>query len=272
MRLTLAPRHGGAIRELNWSGLDLLRPTPPGGGDDPFDLACFPMVPYANRIPNGFFRFGGHEVRLQRNWSGDPHPLHGQGWRAPWSVVSASESTATLGFEGGADEWPWRYRCEQRFELLRDELSVELSIKNLSAEPMPAMLGLHPYFTDLAHAQLEASLPRVWQTDDAALAIEETPVPAAWRFQPARALQGLPLDHCFSGWDGGAVVRWPQLTLRLRAPECRFLHIYTPPGKSFFCVEPQSDAPGALGREGQARILAPGERFAIHVHLIAGML
>jgi len=269
IKLILAPRQGGAIRELKWGNQDVLRPTPAEAGDDPFELACFPMVPYVNRIAHGRFNFGGHEVSLRPNWSADPHPLHGQGWRAPWSVVSASLSSARLAFEGGGDEWPWRYRCEQSFELLDDGLLIELSVESLSSEPMPAMLGFHPYFHDAVHAQLEAPLPRVWLTDATALPLEEARTPAAWGFEPARAVTGIALDHCFSGWSGTAVLRWPSLRLKLHAPECSFLHIYAPADKDFFCVEPQSAAAGALGRQGEARIVAPGERFAIRVHLAA---
>jgi aldose 1-epimerase len=270
MRIVLSPKQGGGIRELAWQGQPLLRPTPADAGDDPFDLACFPMVPYANRIAHGAFHFGRHDVRVKPQWSGTPHPLHGQGWRRAWSVVSTSTSSAKLGFDGGGDEWPWRYRCEQSFELTADEVAIELSIKNLSDEPMPAVLGLHPYFPAATQARLEASLPRVWLTDETALPLDETRTPEAWRFEPGRAVRDVPLDHCFSGWNGAAVLRWPHRSIRMSAPDCCFLHVYVPAAQDFFCIEPQSAAAGALGREGEARTLGPGERFAIHVHWAAG--
>jgi aldose 1-epimerase len=269
-RLTLDPRRGGAVRDLSWRGQDILRPTPAGRGDDPFDMACFPMVPFANRVARGRFSFGGHDVQLERNWSEDPHPLHGHGWRSPWSVAVESASNATLRFEGGGGEWPWRYRCEQWFQLLQNGVGIELSIENLSAEPMPALLGLHPYFPDSQRARLEANLPRVWLTDPEALPLEESATPSAWSFDPARAVEAVALDNCFSGWDGVASLRWPDRTVTIRATRCSFLHVYAPAGKDFFCVEPQSAAPGALGRDGEASILEPGDRFAIRVHISAG--
>ena len=55
-------------------------------------------------------------------------------------------------FEGGADEWPWRYRAEQQFQLNPSALTVSLSIENLAQSPMPAMLGLHPYFGEPGRA------------------------------------------------------------------------------------------------------------------------
>lgn len=269
MRLTLAARAGGSIRELTWRGEHVLRPAPADESDDPFAMACFPMVPFANRIARGCFSFDGQTVRIPPNWSADPHPLHGQGWRAAWTVAAASASTATLTFEGGGDEWPWRYRCEQRFELAHGALSLELSIENLSGRAMPAMLGLHPYFPDAARAELRARLPRVWRTDGNALPLEETATPPEWRFDTPRALRSVTLDHCLSGWNGAALLSWPDRFVTLHAAHCGHLHVYTPAGRDFFCVEPQSAAPGALGR-GDATVVSPGERFAITVSFAPG--
>lgn len=270
-RLTLDPRRGGVIRELSWRGHHILRPTPVDAGDDPLQTACFPMAPYVNRVAHGRFGFGGHRVQLQRNWSEDPHPLHGQGWRASWAVTAASKANATLHFEGGADEWPWRYRCEQRFQLLAETVSIELSIQNKAAEPMPAMLGLHPYFPDAGRAQLHAQLPRVWMTDAQALPTEETRTPTAWNFDPARAVSAVALDHGFAGWNGVALLSWPDRTVTLRAPDCRFLHVYTPAGRDFFCIEPQTAPPGALGRDPtEASIVAPGGRLSMRLHFTIG--
>ncbi len=271
MRMVLDPLRGGAIRELSWRGRPLLRPTSVELGTDPFDNACFPMVPYVNRVAQGCFVFDGRSVRLARNWSRDPHPLHGQGWRVPWSVVSSSETAATLRFEGGGNDWPWKYVCEQRCQLLADGLLVELSVANAADSPMPAMLGLHPYFPDAAHARLGARLPRVWLTDAAVLPVREVPTPAKWAFDPARDVATTPLDHTFSGWDGTAMLRWPDRTLAISASGCGFLHVYSPAGRDYFCVEPQSAPPGALGRDaGEAATVNPGERLSIRVRFEAG--
>jgi aldose 1-epimerase len=189
----------------------------------------------------------------------------------PWTVTAAAKSNATLHFEGGADEWPWRYSCEQRFQLQQETLSIELSIRNLSDEPMPAMLGLHPYFPDAPHAQLQAQLPRVWLTDHGALPTRESETPSGWNFDPGRAVTAVALDHGFTDWNGVAFLRWPQYTVTVRAPDCRFLHVYAPVGRGFFCIEPQTAPPGALSRTPfEASIVAPGGRLAMRVHFSVG--
>jgi aldose 1-epimerase len=271
MRMVLDPLRGGAIRELSWRGRALLRPTPAALGDDPFDTACFPMVPYVNRVARGYFRYDGRSVCLQRNWSRDPHPLHGQGWRAPWSVVTSSDSEATLRFEGGGDDWPWKYVCEERCQLLADGLLVELTVKNLDDSSMPAMLGLHPYFPDSRHATLGARLPSVWLTDAEVLPLREVPTPAQWAFEPARNIAEQPLDNCFGGWDGVATLSWPDRSVSIHASGCKYLHVYSPSGSDFFCVEPQSSPPGALEREaGKVADVGPGKQVSIRVRFQAG--
>ena len=69
-QLTLDPWRGGAIRDFSWRGQDIFRPTPADAGDDPFDVACFPMVPYANRVANGRFNFAGRAVQLETKLAG----------------------------------------------------------------------------------------------------------------------------------------------------------------------------------------------------------
>jgi aldose 1-epimerase len=268
-QLTLDAARGGAILEFSWRDRPIFRPTPRGAGTDPFALACFPMVPYANRIAQGRFNFGARAVHLRRNWGEDPHPLHGQGWRLPWQVFAATASNASLAFEGGADEWPWHYLAKQHLQVTHGALSIKLSIENLAMSPMPVMLGLHPYFCNPVQARLQANTPRVWFTDNASLPTEEVDTPPDWSFHRARGISEVPLDHCFTHWNGAAVIRWPDLAVDIRATSCRYLHVYAPSGEDFFCVEPLSAAAGALNRN-EAAVVPPGERFAIQVSFAVG--
>jgi aldose 1-epimerase len=270
-QLLLDAQRGGAIREFSCGGRHVLRPTSITGASGPMDMACFPMVPYVNRIAAGRFQFGGRQVQLAQNWTQDPHPLHGEGWRSAWTVKELSAGAARLQFEGGGDEWPWRYRAEQRFTLEPNGLAIELSAENLGTEPMPVMLGLHPYFYNASRTRLRARLPRLWRTDQAALPLEEMATPADWGFEPARPVTDLPLDHCFAGWDGVATLSSAEQTIGLQAGNCSYLHIYVPAGRDFFCLEPLSAAAGALGRGGaEVQVVPPGERRAISLRITAG--
>ncbi len=270
-RVTLDAAHGGGVREFVWRGLNIFRPATTSAATDPFSLGCFPLIPYANRIANGRFTFDGREVSLRRNWDRDPHPLHGQGWLKPWSIKQDSATQATMELIAGGDEWPWPYRALQEFALLADALEIRLSVQNLSGSTMPGMLGLHPYFPQPATALVQARARTVWLTDAQSLPVQEVLAPQDWSFDRPRAASRIGLDHCFDHWDGIAVVRWPDRILKISAPGCPALHVYTPQGVDFFCLEPQTAEVGALNR-GSAAVasLAPGERLEMSVSFSVG--
>ena len=275
LTLELLPDLGAAVATLRYQGRDVLRPTPPGA-DDPFDTAAFALAPFANRIADGHFRVGNREVKIPCNAPGQAHPLHGHAWRKPWRVESATTDRAVLIFEHPADSWPWRYTVTQTLALRGDSLEVTLAIENQDATPMPVGLGWHPYFRKGPGAQLKTHVEGVWLTDEEFLPVR---LAHGTRFGQWGRGDGLTrpelIDHCHTGWPGVAEIVLPEQRLRLALTASRalhWLHIYSPPGKDFFCVEPVSQMPNAVNRSappamtGQ-RLLAPAERFDARVTL-----
>jgi aldose 1-epimerase len=83
----------------------------------------------------------------------------------------------------------------------------------------------------------------------------------------------VPLDHCSAGWNASAGVVWPDRRVDIRASNCRYLHIYAPSGREFFCLEPQSAPDGALNRNrNEATIVQTGERFEMQVSFEVGVI
>ena len=143
--------------------------------------------------------------------AGDPSPLHGQGWLSPWAVERVGERAATLSFQHSAGEWPWVYEARQEFALDERGLSVTLSCRNLSDEPMPCGLGQHPYFGCGSETVLDTRVSHVWTIDEHVLPVEK--VPAEGRFDlRRRRVCGQDLDHGFDNWGGLAWMNdpsWP---------------------------------------------------------------
>lgn len=252
LRLELAPALGGAVTGFTHDGVDLLRPTP-AGISEVLETASFPLVPYANRIADGRVAFGGRTARLKPNAAGQAHPLHGDGWRGEWIVETAEVASATLAFAPQASDWPWPYAARQAFRLDDTGLTVVLSVTNTGAEPAPVGLGFHPYFPNAGHAWLQARTDGVWLIGDDVLPVrhvEGSPF-ADWS-SGAEVTTGSFVDHCHTGWDGEARIGLASggPALRLTAsPELGFLHIYAPPGRDFFCVEPVSHRPDAINAD-----------------------
>ncbi|HET8728942.1 MAG TPA: aldose 1-epimerase [Alphaproteobacteria bacterium] len=249
LRLIVDPNHGGVIRRFTLSAesgapVELMRPMPEGS-TDPLESACFPLVPFSNRIGFARFRFDHRDIEMTPNFRPEPHFIHGHGWDTRWDVISAAADRCTIGFRHPGGEWPWAYLATQDFLLTGTALSVRLTLTNLDARPMPAGLGLHPYFPKRPGAGLSAKLDHVWINDDAKLPVERVPLHRG----PAPSLETADLDNCFGGWDGAARLHWPlrALTLNIEAdPLFGHLVIYVPSGEDHFCVEPVSNANDAF--------------------------
>lgn len=254
----LAPEAGGSIARFVVLGDgskagDALRPATEaalasGTGKD---SACYPLVPFSNRIANGRLLYGDEQIDVPLNWPGVRHPMHGDGWARAWAVAGHDARSAELVYKhDGRSGWPFRYRARQTFVLDETGLVAGMSIENLEDRDVPAGLGLHPYFPCDAETELTCRLHGVWETDAEVLPLNHVPVPPAWDFSQGRRVEGLGLDHCFDGWDGRATIAWPRrgMRLELSATEAfRHLVIYVPDGQTFFCVEPVSHANGAVG-------------------------
>lgn len=253
----LAPASGGAIARFAFDGADLLRPMAAVdiASGEGTHASAYPLVPFSNRIKDGRLVFGAETFHLKRNWPGVSHPMHGDGWSHSWQVVRADAQSAEIAYEhapAGADGgWPFRYRARQTYRLEADRLTVTMSIDNLEDRPVPAGLGLHPFFVREADTELQCRAEAVWRTDAEVLPIARIVVPPAYDFSRSRNVNEVTLDNGFDGWDGRATIRWPgrKLLLHLEAsPTFRHAVIYVPPDRPYFCVEPVSHANGRVGR------------------------
>jgi aldose 1-epimerase len=277
-RALIAPSVGGALAAFECAGVPILRPTPDRAFADGTvrEFACYPLVPYSNRIAHAVLHWNGASHALPRYIREQSHAIHGNAWQRPWSVVERSDRHATLELVHSptvahGDEWPFAYRAEQRFDLSTDQLDLRLEIRNDDAQTVPVGLGWHPFFERTADTELEFCAGGVWLTDETLLPIGHAPVPAEWDFCASRTIGGAAIDNCFSGWRPPARVRWPsrRRSVEIAAREaCDHLVVYVPPERDFLAIEPVTHMTDAFNREARGiggtgtRTLAPGEAFS----------
>lgn len=278
LRLDLAPDIGGAIAcfrtEGPGGGRDWMRPMPAGAvaARDVGGASCFPLFPFSNRIRDRAFAFEGAAVRMEHPF---PDAEHGHGWLSPWHVERAAADHATLTFARPATpDWPFAYRARQDFVLTATGLEVRIAIANTGGRRMPAGLGLHPYFPRTPAATLRAQADGLWETDTRVLPTRLVAPEPPRDPRAGLAVDQVPLDNCFAGWDGRAEIAWPEtgdgLEMTAEGP-LGFLVVYTPPGEDFFCAEPVSNATDAFnlaaaGHTGTGMlILEPGRSASARV-------
>jgi aldose 1-epimerase len=274
-RLEVAPALGGTIlaywSETTAGRVDWLTPraTTPMTGYEALGLGSFPLVPYSNRIRDGRFSFGGHDV-VEPLRAGTAISIHGHGRSSAWQVVEAQADRLRIAYEHPPGGWPWRYRAHQEFRLSEDRLEVTIGLENRSGEEMPAGLGHHPYFPLSPEARVTAAIGAIWWPETPLLPTERRPPPPEMDPNRGVFVGRVHVDHLFAGWDGRAVIEWPDRGRRLVLTGDRnfgSLVVFSPPEKDFFCVEPVSHcvdafnlAPAGIPDTGM-RVLKPGDAW-----------
>ncbi len=271
--LDLLPELGGSIGRLAVGGVDILRPAP-AGTTDVLETACFPLLPFANRIAQGRFAFDGETVRLKPNFGDHPHVLHGQGWQNPWRVETSQADGALLSYDHAAGDWPWAYRAEQAIRLTPDALDIALRLENRSGRAMPASVGFHPYFRRTARTVLRTEAGGVWLSDATMIPTGTAPPGHFLDLAAGARIDAAPfIDNCYFDWPGRAVVEFrdvPATVLLTASAELGFLHLFVPRDTDYFCVEPVSAMPDAFNRGASmsgTRVIAPDESLAVSVAL-----
>jgi aldose 1-epimerase len=264
------PEAGARLHRLRAFGTDLLRtPDDPATHlHDPFFWGAYVMAPWCNRILAGRSEIGGQTLDLQPNFP-DGSAIHGQVSQVPWAL----ESDGTLSVSGGGDGWPWTYRVTQRVAIEPSQLVVELALTNLSANPMPAGLGLHPWFRRPVEVRINAGRVLPSNTDPSG---RFTDVTGSFDLRTL----GLMPNDLDATWlpdrDPAVELYWPEVgvsaLLRARTQRSPCIVAASPSGLDAIAVEPQTHAPYGLRRleSGEAHglnWLAPGDTLQLDVGL-----
>jgi aldose 1-epimerase len=269
----LLPEIGARLHRLRVFGQDLLR-TPDDPTlhlRDPFGWGAYVMAPWCNRIATTPTRIDGNLVALVPNFA-DGSAIHGRVYATPWQELE----DGTLHVHDGGDGWPWEYKATLRIAIAGMVLVIEQSLTNLAATPMPAGLGLHPWFNRPIEVRIDAAQVLPSNVDPAATA---EPVSGSLDL---REMGPMPddLDAAWLGIGDPAVeLRWPTLgvaaSLRGRSDTGLCIVAASPRGVDAIAIEPQTHAPHGLRRflDGEPAglvPLAPGATVRLTTELAFG--
>lgn len=279
LRLDVLPAAGGGLLAFDalihgqWQAV-MRRGTVDAALREPNALACYPLVPWSNRIGKGRFTFNGREITVPRTRPDEACPIHGHGWLRPWQVVKQTGASATLAFEY-EDAPPFHYEALMHYALEDASLDVSLAVRNLG-ETLPFGLGLHPFFARMPDVRLFAPAQRMWNAAPDHLPLHRQALlpPADYR-KPTSLPACREINHSFEGWNGLATIEWPerQLSLELLADTTRYV-LYTPVEADFFCFEPVDHTINAHNLPGHPlahglQTLGPGQRLQRHYRFTA---
>ncbi|MHA4867245.1 aldose 1-epimerase [Duganella sp. PWIR1] len=258
--VTVLPACGAALAGWWWRDKPMLFA---GHGQGPQAMACFPMVPYVNRIAHG--RLPGENPLPPH--PGEHHSLHGVGWRRAWQVRERNAAHAVLVLRHRADpDWPFDFDAVLTIALGENWLMQTLAVTNSGTRTMPTGLGFHPFFPADRQTVLDTGWSGVWGVSADHLPTEFGPTPASGAIE----VGSWHVNNCYTGWTGQALLSYPDYGMIIGAnPVCSALQCYRPgEGSGFVALEPVSHIPNAhqLREAGVVdtglRDLAPGQNLA----------
>ena len=274
LSVCVMPGVGGGISRFDWREgtrvFPLMRPcastSQASAGDvDPNQLACYPLLPWSNRVAHGGFFYGGRWIALPRNRADDAYPIHGSAWQCRWQVVRHETHEVELALQVLEPD-SYAYRATLIYRLHEDALRVEMKVTNAGCFPLPFGMGLHPFFPRNRETRIVAPAEAVWANDGIdPLPTMRQAVPQCWDFSQDVEVPAGAVNHAFVGWTGRAVIEWPDAAIRLHmAAEVDAYVLYVPAGRDFFCFEPADHPINAMHLAGGAVAngmteLAPGE-------------
>jgi aldose 1-epimerase len=274
-KVQIVPQMGAGLAGLWAHNLPVLRPWSGRETDGPFALACNLLVPFSNRISGGF-SFDGQHHAMTPNLSGEPYPIHGDGFRRAWALRDCSPTHADLVLQDGAIG-PFLYTAQVHYSLTADSLETRLSVTNEGSSRLPFGLGLHPWFPRDAATRLRFAANGHWP---------ETPDHLPATLEAVPAVQGGPghdpaplpdgwINMGFSGWDGCAQISQGPMaaSVSLTTSGLGTALLYSPSARAdFFCFEPISHPVDAHNLPGQPglQVLAPGADLNVSMTLTWG--
>jgi aldose 1-epimerase len=270
---------GGSILTLSWDEAPLLRPAAPDAL--PAESACFPLVPFGNRIRGNRFAFDGREYTLAPNTLRDPHYLHGEGWRSDWTVTKHTANQLMLEHSHDGSSAPYEYNSEQSFRLLANGIELTLSVTNCGQRTMPYGIGWHPYFPLTPLTTLETRAGRMWSEEPGWLPGTPGPVPADLNFSRPATLPHRWVNNGFDEWSGRARLAWPERRLALTIdadPIFRVMFLFVSNAsfdpsyrRESFALEPMSHMADGHNQPDLGGLvpLSPGETISGSMRLLA---
>jgi aldose 1-epimerase len=266
----LLPEVGARLHRLRAFGHDLLRTPddPATHAGDPFFWGAYVLAPWANRIDARPTPVGDRTVDLSPNFP-DGSAIHGQVYARAWERRGDG-----LGIDMRDSGWPWPYEVTIDPSIEGNVLHLDLVLVNRSDSPMPAGLGLHPWWRKPVEVAIASESFYPTTTDSAS-----SPDSVRDEFD-LRRRRSMPsgLDAAWTGLkDPAAELFWPAAGIRVTMHgEGGDPHVVaaSPPELDAVAVELQSHAPQGLrrtlaGEPGSLALVDPGDTLRFKIMLRA---
>lgn len=265
--LSVVPERGGIITHWQVHNQDILYFDAKRFTDSQLSVrGGIPILfPICGNLPDNTYTLNGQAYSLKQ---------HGFARDLPWQVVqqetqNAAELTLSLtSNDKTRSVYPFDFQLTFTYRLHGHILDIQQRLTNLSGQPMPFSLGLHPYFLVKDKTQLSFELPADQFQNH--LTGQVDPFSGNFDFsQPEIDIAFRPLQR------DAATVTDNDLRRRLTltwGDTYSTLVFWTVQGKDYYCLEPWTAPRNALNRGDNLLVLDPQNTYESFVRFAVAFL
>ncbi len=225
------------------------------------------LFPFANRIKDGLYTFNEKKYQLDINQKEENNALHGLVYNKTFHLlehdISDMHASIKLGYEEKEKSkgFPFTYRIELFYVFTKNNLSLNISVKNTDVDPFPFTLGWHPFFysTNLHTSYLEFDSSKKTVSNSNMITIGMEDLISEGRFE----IKDKQLDDCFVLDTNTILFNTPDYQLEMTASSKHtFLQMYTP-NRSFIALEPTTGVSDSFNNKIGLQVLNSGETYSL---------
>ena len=219
--------------------LDIFRSFPANKKISKFNsyfTGYFATVPYFGAVHENTFPLKNNYISLMKNHILEPVTIHGEGWINKWDVSKQTKNSIELVFKhNGKKNYPYAYKAKQTFKLKNKSLIISISLENIDKDFFYCGIGFHPWFNlsefSKIHSNSFTYLKKIQK---------EKLIKSKMLKSNALDLNKYKIDETFLDWNGKSkLIINKNLSLIIKNKNnVNNLHVFSPPKKNFFCIEP----------------------------------
>jgi len=234
-RVDVNVNQGGRITRWIYQGEDLIG----SHGPDPIENGMYPMAPWAGRLTNNRFQWGGKDYVLPA--SHGEFALHGVLLDQPVEsfATELDQHHFDIAMTYAINNWVAPIQVEIKHRIRADSLESTITGFTDSLEPIPCLLGWHPWFNNIIGTDQRLT----FTAPDALVAIRDGYFPSGELVHLAD-LSGS-LDDAIRVPSKIVTIEWgSQLTLKIENSHEWF--VIFDGTENFTCIEPQTGPPNVF--------------------------
>ena len=257
---------GASLQELTLNSHAIIQDLSPLTYDTTYASSI--LFPFANRVNNGAYRFNGNDFQLETNQKEEHNAMHGLVYNKKFTIVekNTNDNSASITLEyienNESIGFPFTYSIQLKYTFTKNNLSLNVSVKNTASKSLPFTLGWHPYFIsdDLFKSVLNFDSSKKLLIGDRNITTDVEEVAPIKNFE----IKDQKLDDCWILKSNKIKFNTPNYQLTIgSSSEHNFLQTYIPPRLNTIAIEPTTGVSDSFNNKIGLKILNANDTYSI---------